>query len=390
MIQKKGRKWSLYTSDGSRVLGTHSSYEAALAQERAIQVNKRIRSRHNPSNETEEFAPKVKMSSLGLSLPRPLRVFHAGLNSKLICEHGFKFRKELNISGAGGGPDNAISFTGDARVAEAVCVVLGTLIRLFNRNLHPRELLEEMRIACPKALSQKLSSLSKETQDYLLETCNNESCSNKFIEHFVEFYRDILFFAQSNKEVYDPYIASVDEEQYRSGGLDQMMSVGYVVSYIPSESIIFPASGNLSDFGKNFFSYPLRGETTSLSEQNIRLGRVAKSGYYLLKEHNLSTAAKSIIEIASPYTPDIVDLDIIQPVSYLDSMNEYRVWSKDSINNNQLCFRTQVVKYVLEMYEDTLPVLWGTERVKSFYPYFEQKTLLENLSQYNPTNGFFN
>ena len=390
MIQKKGRKWALYTSDGSRVLGTHSSYEAALAQERAIQVNKRIRSRHNPSNETEEFAPKVKLSSLGLSLPRPLRVFHAGLNSKLICEHGFKFRKELNTSGAGGGPDDAISFTGDARVAEAVCVVLGTLIRLFNRNLHPRELLEEMRIACPKALSQKLSSLSKELQDYFVEDCNNDFCSDEFITNFVDFYRDILLFAQFNKEAYDPYIASVDEEQYRSGGLDQIINVGYVVSYIPSESIIFPASGDLSQFGKDFFSYSRRGETTSLSEQNIKRGRVAKSGYYLLKEQNLSTAAKSIIEIASPYTPEIVDLNSLQPVSYLDSMNEYRVWSKESINNNPHFFRTQVVRYVLEMYDDTLPVLWGTDRVKSFYPYFEQKTLLENLSQYNPTNGFFN
>jgi len=390
VIQKKGRKWVLYTSDGSRVLGTHSSYDAALAQERAIQVNKRIRARHNPSDDETEFAPKIKMSSLGLSLPRPLRVFHAGLNVNLICENGFKFRKELDVSAAGGGPDNAISFTGDARVAEAVCVTLGTLIRLFNRNLHPRDLLEEMKIACPNGLSEKLSTWSKDVQNRFLTECDEEFCSDKHIEDVVGLYRDVLSYANYKKEVYDPYIATVDAEQYKREGIDQIKYLGYVASYIPSSSLIFPSSGSSVEF-RGFFKYRLTGDLTALSEQNLRLKRIDSSGYFSrLPLEYLSDEAKHIIEAASPYVINTVDFDTLFPVSYLDSMNEYRVWNKNSINNNDFNLKTQTVKYLLEMYEDTLPALWGTDRVKSFYPYFEQKTLLENLSEYHPQSGTFN
>lgn len=40
MIKKVGTKWVLYDSKGERVLGRHGSKEAALRQERAIQLSK--------------------------------------------------------------------------------------------------------------------------------------------------------------------------------------------------------------------------------------------------------------------------------------------------------------------------------------------------------------
>jgi hypothetical protein len=43
MIRKRNGKWVLLTSDGKRVLGTHPTEKAALAQERAIQISKRTR-----------------------------------------------------------------------------------------------------------------------------------------------------------------------------------------------------------------------------------------------------------------------------------------------------------------------------------------------------------
>lgn len=36
MIKKSGSRWILYTKDGKRKLGTHTTREEALAQERAI------------------------------------------------------------------------------------------------------------------------------------------------------------------------------------------------------------------------------------------------------------------------------------------------------------------------------------------------------------------
>lgn len=40
MIKKSGNKWILYTKDGKRKLGTHSTREEAVAQERAIRAGK--------------------------------------------------------------------------------------------------------------------------------------------------------------------------------------------------------------------------------------------------------------------------------------------------------------------------------------------------------------
>jgi len=40
MIKKSGNKYLLYTKDGSRVLGRHTSHKEAEAQEQAIQASK--------------------------------------------------------------------------------------------------------------------------------------------------------------------------------------------------------------------------------------------------------------------------------------------------------------------------------------------------------------
>lgn len=46
MLQKVGKKYVLFTSDGSRVLGEHRTKAAAVAQERAIQIDKARRAGH--------------------------------------------------------------------------------------------------------------------------------------------------------------------------------------------------------------------------------------------------------------------------------------------------------------------------------------------------------
>ena len=40
MIRKRGNKYVLYTKDGKKVLGRHSSLKKAQKQERAIQASK--------------------------------------------------------------------------------------------------------------------------------------------------------------------------------------------------------------------------------------------------------------------------------------------------------------------------------------------------------------
>ena len=43
MIKKVGSSWVLYTHDGSRVLGKHSSREGAVKQEQAIKASEGAR-----------------------------------------------------------------------------------------------------------------------------------------------------------------------------------------------------------------------------------------------------------------------------------------------------------------------------------------------------------
>ena len=65
MLVREGRKWVLYTSDGSRVLGTHPTREAAMRQETAIRISQQARknpfelSRMPPPWETSAFEPYI-------------------------------------------------------------------------------------------------------------------------------------------------------------------------------------------------------------------------------------------------------------------------------------------------------------------------------------------
>lgn len=55
IIRQEGDKWVLYSSDGKKVLGRHDTKEQALAQERAIEVNK--------SNEFSKYIPICKIDN---------------------------------------------------------------------------------------------------------------------------------------------------------------------------------------------------------------------------------------------------------------------------------------------------------------------------------------
>lgn len=51
-IKEENGKFVLYTSDESRILGTHDTYEDALRQERAIQISKRMRAKYASDKST--------------------------------------------------------------------------------------------------------------------------------------------------------------------------------------------------------------------------------------------------------------------------------------------------------------------------------------------------
>jgi hypothetical protein len=79
---KKLRKWQLFTHDGSRVLGTHPTYEDALRQERAIQWSKHHRKNPEGGDELRE-----RLMMLGGHYPKDNMY-------KLVAETGESFYSE--------------------------------------------------------------------------------------------------------------------------------------------------------------------------------------------------------------------------------------------------------------------------------------------------------
>ena len=55
MIKQEGNNYVLYSSDGSKRLGSHDTYEDALSQERAIQISKRSKKANAESILIDEF-----------------------------------------------------------------------------------------------------------------------------------------------------------------------------------------------------------------------------------------------------------------------------------------------------------------------------------------------
>lgn len=63
MIKREGSKYKLYTSDGSRVLGTHENKKSAIKQEQAIQISK-----HKNKNKIKSamIAAVIKLAAVKL------------------------------------------------------------------------------------------------------------------------------------------------------------------------------------------------------------------------------------------------------------------------------------------------------------------------------------
>lgn len=71
--RRRKKPFVLYTRDGSRILGTHSTYASALRQERAIQANSR-KARKNPFNAVEDFEHMIESLS---DKPRKIKALMA-------------------------------------------------------------------------------------------------------------------------------------------------------------------------------------------------------------------------------------------------------------------------------------------------------------------------
>lgn len=311
----------------------------------------------------------LKLSPLGLQLDHPLYVYHASLNALKICKDDqFKTRKELGDSkvGAGGGPNNAISMTGDLRVAQAVCIGLGAIVRISVGDLSTLELIEEFKLAAPRAYINFTNELQITTQ--------------RSVEDTIELYKLFLAMGHGTREIYDPVFFGTYARMFAQGGMSQLDNIGVVTAKIEKDSFIFPRKS--SDFGaicQTRFEF-------AVDEFNLESEQSPNFSQHYAKGH-LKPEFNQLIQIVEPYKlTKETDIESLNFVSYMKGMNEFRVW------NPQFGFKQDSILY-REGYHDILEdpptnfKKWRAINIRSFYPYFENLDLDGNLSLYQ---GLYN
>ena len=312
----------------------------------------------------------LQLSPLGLQLDHPLFVYHASLDAfKINKEDRFKTRKELGDSkvGAGGGPNTAISMTGDKRVAEAICMGLGAIVRISVGDLSTLELIDEFKLAAPRA--------------YMLFTNDLQITTQRSIEDTVELYKLFLAMGHGTREIYDPVFFGTYARMFSQGELSQLDNIGIVTAKIEKNSFIFPRER--MDFGaicQTPFDFAVNERTLEYKRDvdlskyydNVDLSKYYDKGY-------LKPQFNHLIKIVDPYkVPKGTNIDSLNFVSYMKGMNEFRVW------NPQFGFKRDSIRYH-EGYHEIIENI--TTKSTSFHPYFENKDLDGNLSLYQ---GLYN
>ena len=303
----------------------------------------------------------IKIDALGLHLDNPLKIYHASLNATAILnDQRFKKRKELksNKVGAGGGPDDLVSFTGDARVAEAICVGLGTFIRIGVGDLQFEELLDEFKRSCPTAYSSFMSRFHSSV--FVSPSINDIS----------SLYKEMLSEATWTREAFDPVFFGTEARFFSDGDLTQLKNVGYLSVNLKPNVVIYPQ--NSSDFD-------------SLSPYRRRF-EFSKNSYSVyddwcppIRMDDIKHELRHLFEISKDFQVKdrLLKAEYSVFAQYLYALNEYRA-TQDALDIESLFLQ----KSLLDIYLDDLPRLWKTSDIKSFYPNFEYKQIANNLSSY--------
>jgi hypothetical protein len=203
---------------------------------------------------------------------------------------------------------------------------------------------------------------------------NGDFNSDRAIDDVVALYQDFYMAAQMRRSAYDPYLASNINDQFRGKSIDILKGVGVIKTFIPEGAIIVPNHTTFQMWHKYKQKYPFY--ENSYVDFSIKMIRSNRS--IVVYTDLLSDEIKEYVQAASPYVPGNIaslsfeDLPLFEE---MNSMNEYRCYNTDFLRRQSLSIET----YLLEIYEDVLPRLWGRDDIKSFYPYFKDQDLTTNL-----------
>lgn len=97
----------------------------------------------------------------GFPWPKDRWAYHATTALGLVSRHGLKSRKQLDqaLHATGGGPDEAVSFTLDVRVARSIALGLRTFARCARGELSLGDLIIAMQRVAPKGTAWKLKDM---------------------------------------------------------------------------------------------------------------------------------------------------------------------------------------------------------------------------------------
>ena len=302
----------------------------------------------------------IQIDALGLHLDNPLKVYHASLNATAIIRN-----REFDSTDTREDTKALVSFTGDTRVAEALCVALGTVIRLQFGDLKFDELLDEYKLACPKSYKAFTSRYRRDIQHPL----NPDNAAL--------LYQYMLFNAAAEHEAFDPDFFRKDSSVYSHEDLTQLKDIGYVSVNIKPDVVIYPYdSRDFDDLLKKDRVFEFAKTSFGLSTQVVRpISKQQITDRYkpLLSEKSFEISKDYQVKDRRSVANDL------EFAEYSKALNQYRV-TQDALDLGSLFYQ----KSLLDIYLDDLPRLWSFERksseIKSFYPYFNCKTIGLNLS----------
>lgn len=350
---------NVYTPEEAFEIFSVCDYELSFKyrEEHEPMINLHKSLKPNPS-ETTYVLP---MGPEGLRLIKPMQLFHATVNSSAVLESGgLRSRSELGgLNMTGGGPDESISMTGDIRVAEAVVLALVTTCRIAQDEITASELLDAFRRISPGGHSNFVS------QKNVYKDIKN----TKFKGYdLFNLYRDILMFGHVfDQTIYDPVLVSTDLSFFDAPSEDLINNICVLSCDLSTRARIVPRNHRFRQLpGQlNYVQFPV-------DEHNIKTGRTSSSwGDFRYKDgvseylfrgaHGHSLAVEIVHEpITGPVRTN---------VSYLEQMDEYRVWDSSLLSNYA---ENECGPDILERIQDRT----GQD---VFYPYFKELTIEDNL-----------
>ena len=104
---------------------------------------------------------KLQPNDRGFRWNRGTKVYHTTLALDAVLSEGLKSRRDLSerVHATGGGPDEAISFTTDIRVARAICVGLVTLAKIAKGQMLLGDLVISASSVAPEASRLTLADM---------------------------------------------------------------------------------------------------------------------------------------------------------------------------------------------------------------------------------------